>query len=180
MTGENARRLRDAAQEAEDQAMRRAAEGELQHLQGKPLDLSDDSPAWFLNRMLKREGFSHPLIERGKEVDQVQGDVDRIARSLRNAHARLTDAGYVGTVDQVRGFNIMRMHGLGEYREALGRLNRAIMFHNLGVPESLHRRPVLIEDAIERLAEEVPEIPEPVTPPRRTLRQRLVSRLRRT
>ena len=62
MSSERARRLREAAQKAEEQAMERAAQGELGHLQGKALDLSDDSPNWYLNKLLKREGFSHPLI----------------------------------------------------------------------------------------------------------------------
>ena len=129
MSNERVRRLREVAAQAEEQAMGRIQSGEIRHLHGKPLDLSDDSPTWFVNKLLKREGYSHPLIERGREVDTVQREVDAIVADLR-------------------------------------RLNRATMFHNLAVPETLHRRPVLIEDAVEQLAREIPPLEAPRPPAR--------------
>jgi Domain of unknown function (DUF1992) len=65
-------KLRRAYSEAEDRmasVMREMHErGELRHLHGKPLALEEDDPAWLAARMLKQEGFSHPLLERRNDV----------------------------------------------------------------------------------------------------------------
>lgn len=161
MTKEKAKKLREAAAEAEEQAMACIQSGELRHLHGKPLDLDDDSPAWFANKLLKREGFSHPLIERGRELEVVQREADRVLERLRRRYEALATAASPPTEDQIESFNAGRESALDDYREALRGLNRAIMFHNLAVPETLHRRPILIEATLERAAREIPALDPP-------------------
>jgi hypothetical protein len=164
MTKDGAKKLREAAAEAEEQAMARIQSGELRHLHGKPLDLSDDSPGWFATKLLKREGFSHPLIERGRELAVVQRETDRVLERLRRRYEALTSAVPPPTEEQTASFNTGREGALDDYREALRVLNRAVMFHNLAVPESLHRRPILIDDTLERVAREIPAL-DPPRPP---------------
>ena len=112
-------------------------------------------------------------------MDRVQAYVDDLVLRLRARRERLGDPGHSLTVEQARGFNAAREHALEEYRGGLHRLNRAIMFHNLGVPEGLHRRPVLIDDAVERLADEIPLLKEPPAPVRLPWQSRLAARLKR-
>lgn len=57
--------------------------GELSRLHGQPLDLSDDSPEWFVNRLLNKEGFSHPTIEAGRDVEDLSDEADRTRERLR-------------------------------------------------------------------------------------------------
>jgi hypothetical protein len=58
--------------------------GELRHVHGKPLALEEDDPAWLAARMLKEEGFSHPLLERRNDVQwQLQVADARIDRLLQ-------------------------------------------------------------------------------------------------
>lgn len=159
---DKARRPREQVEEAEESIIRQAEEhGELRHLHGRPLDLSDDSPAWFANRVLKQEGYSHPLLQRGRDVDEVRAEADAIVKSLRSSRRRFEQPGRVYTAEQAQAFNRRRTAVLEEYRAALQGVNRAVLFYNLAVPETLHRRPVLVDDEVSRLASEIPPVPEP-------------------
>src|SRR2546423_4723064 len=67
MAGARAQQIRAAAEDATAAAVTEWQDsGELRHLHGRPLDLSDDSPDWFLHRMLKQQATvpSSPITSR--------------------------------------------------------------------------------------------------------------------
>jgi hypothetical protein len=186
MTRYDPRVLRERARSAEEAAIHEIEQrGSLRHLHGHKLDLSDSSPEWFSHELLKREGYTHPLLERGREVDEVRDEANDVADDLRRARNRLAtnERGY--TRDQAQGFNARRSHDLQTYRHRLARLNRAILFYNLGVPERLHRFAVNIDRAVDTLATEVPPLDDPVEIlevglPRWHFTRRILRRVRRS
>lgn len=132
--------------------------GELSHLQGKPLALEEDDPAWLVTRMLKQEGFSHPLLERRQEVElqlrSADARIDRLARRRQELQEeQLSTAPEIASA-----FNDGRRIALQEYRESLPKLNRAIRDYNLTVPMPLHITPVQIDAQIARVEQLVPEL----------------------
>ncbi len=159
MARERLRTRREAALEIEEQLLQEARErDELRALWGRPLDLSDESPNWFMNRLLRREGVSHPLIERGRDVDEAIAEVWRLLEPVRQRHARLTALEPQVTERDASAFNLRREHALEEARVRLPELNRVIRDHNLMVPDALHRRPFPLAETLERLASEIPPI----------------------
>lgn len=164
MARERLQKRREAALEAEDQLVRKTQErGELRSLQGRPLDLSDDTPSWFLNRLLRREGVSHPLIERGRDVDEAIAALWNRLEPLRRRYERLTAQGASVSAHDAAVYNLRRQEILDEVRERIPELNRLIRDHNLTVPDALHRRPFPLRETIERLEVEIPPLttPEP-------------------
>jgi hypothetical protein len=183
MARERLRKRREAALEAEDQLVAEAAEaGALESFHGQPLDLSDDSPTWFMNRLLRREGVSHPLIERGRDIDEAARELWQILEPVRRRRETLSQARIEPSEREVATFNGRREQVLAEVRERLPALNRLIRDHNLMVPDALHRRTVPVEETMTRLEAELPALehrpPEDSTrPARRTGRlRRLIGR----
>jgi hypothetical protein len=161
MAGERAQLIRKAAEDATAAAVNEWQDsGALQHLHGRPLDLSDDSPDWLLHRMLKQQGFSLPIIERGKDLDEAQRRAAAIVERLRRRRAWLVRPEARCTPEQVHAFNASRVGALEEYRAALGELNRAIRDYNLTAPPALHRRGYIIDQVVAGLAEEIPPLHE--------------------
>jgi hypothetical protein len=157
-TSEGARGIRRRADELTAEAMQRAHEsGELRHLYGRPLQLDDD-PEWLANKVLKRQGFSHPLIERSRELDAPREAVASLAEKLIRRRRWLSSPESQTTCEEVELFNRWRMQALEEYREKLMTLNNAIRDYNLQAPDALHQRPTIIDDAVARLAAEAPEL----------------------
>jgi hypothetical protein len=166
MAGERAQQIRQAAEEATTAAVNEWQDsGALQHLHGRPLDLSDDSPDWLLHRMLKQQGFSLPIIERGKDLDEAQHRATAIVERLRRRRAWLDRPEARCTPEQVRAFNASRLHALEEYRTALGELNRAIRDYNLTAPSALHRRGYIVDQVVADVAREIPPRDEPAPAP---------------
>lgn len=159
MARERLRKRREAAFEVEEQLLRDARErDELRELHGKPLDLSDESPNWFMHRLLRREGVSHPLIERGRDVDDAIAEVWRTVEPVQQRRARLSTPDVPVTHREASAFNLRRQQALNEVRARLPELNRLIRDHNLMVPDALHRRPFPVEETMERLEAEIPAI----------------------
>jgi hypothetical protein len=147
------------AQDATTSALREWEEqGALRHLHGKPLDLSDDSPDWFIHNLLKHEGVAPPAIERGKDLDAAQQDAERIVERIRRRRDWLVQPAARCTAEGARAFNETRARALEEYRAALNDLNRAILAYNLSVPAPLHRRGILVDRAVETAAREIPPL----------------------
>jgi Domain of unknown function (DUF1992) len=168
-----AQRLRRAAEESISQAMRSAeATGELRHLYGKPLDLGDDSPDWLVTKVLKQQGFTHPLLERARDLEEPKRKADAIVERMRERRDRLTRPGTQYTAEQAEAFNTWRSFALAEYRDALAALNRAIHDYNLAIPPALHKRPYRIEKTLATAEDEIPpvSIPQPPPPARSRLR----------
>jgi len=141
-----------AIDEIIEDAMRRWRDaGDLKRLEGRPLDLSDQSPDWFANRMLKNEGFSHPAIEKGKDVDQLLREAEEIAEQLRKHHAAPRGCPMPGGT--VAWYGPLRRRLLAGYREKLETYNRAVLGFNLTVPDVLHKRPARVEELVARLQE---------------------------
>jgi hypothetical protein len=167
---ERLRKRRELALEAEEQLLAELRErDELQSLSGQPLDLSDDSPSWFMNRLLRREGMSHPLLERGRDVDEALEELWKILEPVRRWWDRIV-AGRQWTAAEAATFNLRRSQALADIRERIPRVNALIRDHNLVVPDALHRRPMPVEETMRRLAEDIPELESavPLTPsPRR-------------
>ena len=156
MAGERARELRQRAQDATVEAVRAIEEnGELRHLYGQPLDLGDDSPDWFLHRMLKRDDLSLPLIERGKDIDVAARDAAEIIARLRRRRVWLTSPEARLTTAAAGDFNAYRTRMLEEYRAGLVALNRVILDYNLTAPSALHRRGVIVNQAVEQATAEI-------------------------
>lgn len=130
------------------QAMRQWEEsGETEQLRGRPLDLSDDSPEWFANRLLKKEGYSHPLIERARDIDALVAEAEAIKDRIRELESRHACAGKVAET-------ILKGRLLSEYRERPEEANRQIRSYNLGAPQALHRRLIPVRDMATSLDEE--------------------------
>jgi hypothetical protein len=164
MARERLRKRREAALEAEEQLIQSVAEREeLRSLHGQLLDLTDDSPNWFMNRLLRREGVSHPLIERGRDVDDAITDAWRILEPLRRRYERLAAEGEQAAPRDVSAYNLRRAQALDDVRGRLPEVNRLIRDHNLMVPDAMHRRPFPIEETMERLERDFPALPEAVS-----------------
>jgi hypothetical protein len=145
--------------------------GELRHLHGKPLDLSDD-PNWLVTKVLKQAGFSHPLLEQRKELyaplAPVEGQLDALARRrewLLRPESR-------SQPDDYRRFNADRARVLDEYRQVLAEVNRGIRDFNLTAPDALHERPVRTEVTMQQIGERIPAIDERVVLEERRTRSR--------
>lgn len=161
-----ARRIRKEAEDATTQAVRAAEEtGELRHLYGRPLDLSDNSPEWFAHKLLKREGVAPPAIERARDINRAQQEAEAILDRLRRRRAWLTTPDVAYTAAQAQDFNRLRASGLEDYRVALAAINRAILDYNLTAPPALHRYGIRVEETMQRTAREVPPLPAPTAQP---------------
>ena len=166
MAGEKARFIIRQAQDATSEAMRVIEEnGELNHLHGQPLDLSDSSPDWYVHKLLKREGFAPPAIEQGKELDAAQRKAEALLERLARRRAWLARPEARCTPDQVHAFNEARARTFAEYRAALEELNRAIRDYNLRAPAPLHRRGLLVEQLMAEVECRVPALPVEATAP---------------
>jgi hypothetical protein len=166
MAGERAQQIRQAAEDATTAAVNEWQDsGELRHLHGRPLDLADDSPDWLLHRMLKQQGFSLPIIERGKDLDEAQSRAAAIVERLRRRHAWLVRPEARCTREQAHAFNVSRVRALEEYRTALGELNRAIRDYNLTAPSALHRRGYIVDQVVADVAQEIPPLDESAPAP---------------
>lgn len=156
MASERAGDLRKRARDATVEVVRAIEEnGELRHLYGRPLDLGDDSPDWFLHRMLKRDDLSLPLIERGKDIDDAARDATEIVERLRRRRAWLTSTEARLTPAAAGDFNAYRTRLLEEYHDSLIALNRVILDYNLTAPSALHRRGVIVDQRVEQATAEI-------------------------
>ncbi len=136
--------------------------GELSHLYGKPLDLSETTSEWLMRRTLQEAGFSHPLLERGKDLDAAQQEAEEIVEEIRRRRAWLTSPEARCTAIQAHRFNEKRLDALEEYRKRLMELDRAILSHNLSVPTTLQRRQIKVDAEVSAAAEAVPRL-DPAT-----------------
>src|SRR5438309_10827352 len=94
---ERVRRMRRRAEEETSDAIRRMEEsGEIRHLHGRPLQLNDD-PEWLAARVLKQAGFTHPVLERARDLDEPTQAAEDVLDRLRRRRAALTqeDARYL-------------------------------------------------------------------------------------
>lgn len=166
-----AEKLIRTADEALAESIRQAEEsGELEHLYGKPLDLGDDNADWLVNRFLKNAGFSHPLLEQAKELDEGRAQADAILDRIRRRREWLTPQEGGVTPQQAQRFNAMRAEAIEAYGSRLGHLNRAIENYNLVAPTALHRKRINLEEAIAEARREIPPLeirPETQPAPRR-------------
>ena len=166
MAGERAQQIRKDAEDATTAAVNEWQDrGELRHLHGRPLDLSDDSPDWLLHRMLKQQGFSLPIIERGKDLDEALRRAAAIVERLRRRRAWLVRPEAHCTPEQAHAFNASRVRALAEYRTALGELNRAVRDYNLTAPPALQRRGYIVDQAVADLAAQIPPLDVPAPAP---------------
>jgi hypothetical protein len=178
MTGKHeAKERRRKVEDALAEEMRRVhSSGELAHMYGRPLDLSQDADEWLAARFLKQAGFSHPLIEQGREVDAAMAAVQRHLERLRDQRARLAAGWY--SAQEADRFNRTRAETLERYRSDLLDVNRSIRDYNLAVPDALQRLPFDVEALTEQAVQGI--LPLPYTPPEQPRRQRqgLLRRLR--
>jgi len=142
------------------------ARGELRHLHGRPLDLQGDVE-YLANKTLQAQGFSHPLLERARELDGLRQEAEMVLERLRRRRNWLADARSGSTAQQVFAFNEQRRAALDQYRQKLEALNRAIRDYNLAAPSALQQRPMVLERAMNQAMAEIPplELPELPAPP---------------
>jgi hypothetical protein len=153
-----AEKLIRTADEALAESIRRAEEsGELQHLYGKPLEVDDD-PDWLVNRFLKNAGFSHPLLEQAKELDEGRAQAEAILGRIRRRRERLAEQEGGVSPQQAQNFNAAREEAIEAYASRLRLLNRAIENYNLVAPTALHRPRLNLEEAIAEAREEIPPL----------------------
>ena len=186
MAGEKARHIMKRAQDSTAEAMREWEEnGALRHLHGKRLDLSDDSPDWFVHKLLKREGIAPPLVEQGKDIDAATRQAETILERLRRRRDWLAQPQAGCTAETAQAFNETRARTLEEYGQALTALNRAILNYNLVAPLPMHRRGIIVARAMEDAERAVPPLdvaafaPAPVPQTPGSSRSRLPWRRRR-
>lgn len=132
--------------------------GELSHLQGKQLSLEENDPAWLVTRMLKQEGFSHPLLERRQEVEQQIRAADARIDRVVQRRTRLLEEREITASEVATAFNDSRRITLHDYRESLSELNRSIRHFNLTVPLQLQITPVQLDEQMKRVEQLVPEL----------------------
>lgn len=156
------------------------ARGELRHLYGRPLDLQGDVE-YLASKTLKAQGFSHPLLERAKELDGPRQEAEMVLERLRRRRNWLADARSGATAQQAFAFNEQRRAALNLYRQKLEALNRAIRDYNLVAPDALQQRPMVLERAMHHAAAEIPplEASEPPAPSSPRFGTRLFHRGRR-
>lgn len=142
-----------------EQARQAQESGELRHLYGKPLDLSQDTSEWLVHRFIKQAGFSHPLLEHGKELEEPAREADKVMERLGRRRQWLLRPEARCTPRDVHAFNEMRRAALDEYREKLVKLNRAIRDFNLRAPTALHRRAYDVDGAVAAAADDIPALP---------------------
>ncbi len=160
MAGEQAKRIVKAGQDATAEAIRSWQEnGELRHLQGRRLDLDDNSPDWLVNHILKQNDGVPPVVERGRDLDRLQRETDAIVERLRQRRTWLTGGESTCTPDLAQSFNRSRTSGLEEYRTALSALDRAIRDYNLVAPSALHRYGMRVDHIMAEAAREIPPLP---------------------
>lgn len=178
MAGEKARHILKKAQDATTAAVQQMEEtDDLRHLYGQPLDLSDDSPDWFVHKLLKREGIAPPLVEQGKDIDAAKQQAEAMLERLRRRRDWLAHPASRCTTESARAFNDTRARALEEYGEALVSINRAILNYNLVAPAPMHRRGIIAAKAMEAAERAVPPLdeaafaqaPETPQPPRSRL-----------
>ncbi|HZU13415.1 MAG TPA: DnaJ family domain-containing protein [Chloroflexota bacterium] len=149
-----------------EKALREAQErGDLEHLKGKPLDLDDD-PDWLVMRVLKGAGFSHPSIERARELAGRQGGAEEKVTNLARRRRAMLERGYSSA--QAEDFNAHRTEVLAAYRQALEQVRGETLAYNLTVPDRLQRRLPNVVEAISRAEAEIPAlsvVPVPLAPP---------------
>ncbi|HEX6508176.1 MAG TPA: hypothetical protein VF221_11140 [Chloroflexota bacterium] len=152
-------RMFDEAEDRMAEVMREMHErGDLRHLHGRPLDLEEDDPAWLVTRMLKQEGFSHPLLERRNEVEGQVRAADSLIERVLERRARLLDPQSAATPAQAAAFNRGREFALADYRKRLAELNRSIRDFNITVPTALQVNPVQIDRQLGLVEEKVPPL----------------------
>jgi|SRR5947209_6823375 len=167
MAAERARNLREKAEESVAQKMRRLHEsGEIAYLYGQPLSLDDD-PDWLVTKVLKQQGYTHPLLEAARELDEPRRRAEEVLQRLRRRHRWLTDPTSRCTADQAATFNLQRERSLEEFHARLESLNRAIRDYNLTAPDALHQRPIQVDRAVAQAARELPPIAVPEKPARK-------------
>jgi len=186
MAGEKARYIIKKAQDATTAAVQQMEQThDLRHLYGQPLDLSDDSPDWFVHKLLKREGIAPPLVEQGKDIDMATRQAETILERLRRRRDWLAQPHAGCTAETAQAFNETRARTLEQYRQALTALNRAILNYNLVAPLPMHRRGIIVARAMEAAERAVPPLdvaafaPAPVAETPGPSRSRLPWRRRR-
>jgi len=157
--GGGARFVVEAGEDALTVTMRELHErGDLRHLYGRKLDLSDDGPDWLLRRCLRQDGFSHPVVARAHELERARREADALVERARRRRAWLVNPQARATADDRRAFDAGRRAMLDEYRAALIALDRAIRDHNLSAPAALHRRGLRVDDLVDAAAWELPPL----------------------
>jgi len=168
--GGGARFVVEAGEDALTVTMRDLHErGDLRHLYGRKLDLSDDGPDWLLRRCLRQDGFSHPVVVRAHELERARREADALVERARRRRAWLVNPEARATAADRRAFDAGRLAMLDEYRAALITLNRAIRDHNLSAPAALHRRGLQVDDLVDAAAREIPPLDVPLNTERRLL-----------
>ena len=148
------------------QAIRASQEsGELRHLYGKPLDLSEDTSDWLMRRIVRDAGFTHPVLERGRDLEAGRHAAEQIVEELRRRRDWLASPEARRTPAQAYRFNEKRRDALAEYRKRLAELDRAILSHNLTVPTPLQRRQLKIDELVRAAEEAVPPFDLRAEPP---------------
>ena len=161
MAGEKAQYIIKKAQDATTAAVQQMQETDgLRHLYGQPLDLSDDSPDWFVHKLLKREGIAPPLVEQGKDIDAAKQQAEAMVERLRRRRDWLARPASGCTSEAARAFNETRARALEEYGEALTGINRAILSYNLVAPLPMHRRGIILAKAMEAAERAAPPLDE--------------------
>jgi len=168
--GGGARFVVEAGEDALTVTMRDLHErGDLRHLYGRKLDLSDDGPDWLLRRCLRQDGFSHPVVERAQELERARREADALVERARLRRAWLVNPQARATAADKRAFDADRLAMLDEYRAALVILDRAIRDHNLSAPAALHRRGLRVDDLVDAAAREIPPLDIPLNDERKLL-----------
>ena len=137
--------------------------GDLRHLYGRKLDVSDDGPDWLLRRCLRQDGFSHPIVERAHELERALRAADALVERTRRRRAWLVNPAARASAADRRAFDTGRLAMLDEYRAALVTLNHAIRDHNLSAPAALHRRGLRVDDLVDAAARELPPLNDMTT-----------------
>jgi hypothetical protein len=158
------RRRQHLVEDATERVVREIEEsGALRHMHGKPLDLNDD-PDWLMARVLKDAGFSHPVIERQKEIlaplQALQARLERLSQR-RNWLLRPRSS---TRAEDVRVFNLDRDALVEEYRSKIADVNRGIRDFNLSAPQALHQRPLKVAEILAGVEAKVPFLSRELVP----------------
>jgi hypothetical protein len=159
------RRRQHLVEDATERVVREIEEsGALRHMHGKPLDLNDD-PDWLMARVLKDAGFSHPVIERQKEIlAPLQALQPRLERLSQRRNWLLLRPDSSTRAEDARVFNLDRDALVEEYRSEIADVNRGIRDFNLSAPEALHQRALKVAEILAGVEAKVPRLSPELVP----------------
>lgn len=131
--------------------------GELRHLYGKSLDLSDD-PDWLVNNVLKNAGVTHPTLDVRREIETLRAEAEGLIADLDRRRDHLMSRPEPLSAGEAQSFNEHRHDVFREYERRMTEYNARSQDFNMRNPEALHLPWASVERAVAAARGRAPEV----------------------